>query len=111
MNTGYDSSAPWVPKSRIALTADEKELWLAHCANSALHVFNSSVMPPDQLTTIKVREWPSCFSAGTLIVIAAAHEVAARLANNFATAFCEAFPAHTTVKHGFFGQLARGCVL
>jgi hypothetical protein len=45
-----------VPKSRIALTPDEKELWLARCANSALHVFDSSVMPPKQLTSIKVRD-------------------------------------------------------
>jgi hypothetical protein len=29
---------------------------LAHCANSALHVFDSSVMPPKQLTSIKVRD-------------------------------------------------------
>jgi hypothetical protein len=49
-------------------------------------------------------------SAWLLAVVAAAHEVAARLANKFATAFCKAFPAHWTVKHGFFAQLARGCV-
>jgi DNA-binding beta-propeller fold protein YncE len=44
------------PSHGIALTPDEKELWLADCANSAIHVFDSTVMPPKQLTTIKVRD-------------------------------------------------------
>jgi DNA-binding beta-propeller fold protein YncE len=44
------------PSHGIALTPDEKELWLADCANSAIHVFDSSVMPPKQLTTIKARD-------------------------------------------------------
>jgi DNA-binding beta-propeller fold protein YncE len=44
------------PSHGIALTADEKELWLADCANSAIHVFDSRVMPPKQLTTIKARD-------------------------------------------------------
>jgi hypothetical protein len=34
----------------------EKELWLADCANSAIHVFDSRVTPPKQLTTIKARD-------------------------------------------------------
>ena len=41
---------------RIALTPDEKELWLADCANSAIHVFDSTVMPPKQMTSIKARD-------------------------------------------------------
>jgi DNA-binding beta-propeller fold protein YncE len=44
------------PSHGIALTPDEKELWLADCANSAIHVFDASVMPPKQLTSIKVRD-------------------------------------------------------
>ena len=44
------------PSHGIALTPDEKELWLADCANSAIHVFDSSVMPPKQVTTIKARD-------------------------------------------------------
>jgi hypothetical protein len=44
------------PSHGIALTPDEKELWLADCANSAIHVFDSRVMPPKQLTTIKARD-------------------------------------------------------
>ena len=41
------------PSHGIALTPDEKELSLADCANSAIHVFDSRVMPAKQVTTIK----------------------------------------------------------
>lgn len=44
------------PSHGIALTPDEKELWLADCANSAIHIFDSSVMPPKQMTSIKARD-------------------------------------------------------
>ena len=44
------------PSHGIALTPDEKELWLADCANSAIHVFDATIMPPRQLTTIKARD-------------------------------------------------------
>jgi DNA-binding beta-propeller fold protein YncE len=44
------------PSHGIALTPNEKELWVADCANSAIHVFDSKVMPPKQLTTIKARD-------------------------------------------------------
>ncbi len=44
------------PSHGIALTPDEKELWLADCANSTIHVFNSTVMPPKQLTSIKASD-------------------------------------------------------
>jgi hypothetical protein len=44
------------PSHGIALTPDEKELWLADCANGAIHVFDSRIMPPKQLTTIKARD-------------------------------------------------------
>jgi len=44
------------PSHGIALTPDEKELWLADCANSAIHVFDATVMPPKQVTSIKVRD-------------------------------------------------------
>lgn len=44
------------PSHGIALTPDEKELWLADCANSAIHVFDLRIMPPRQLTTIKARD-------------------------------------------------------
>ena len=44
------------PSHGIALTPDEKELWLADCANTAIHVFDSTVMPPKQVTSIKARD-------------------------------------------------------
>ncbi|SRR6266496_1268510 len=44
------------PSHGIALTPDEKELWLADCANEAIHVFDATVMPPKQKTSIKMRD-------------------------------------------------------
>jgi DNA-binding beta-propeller fold protein YncE len=44
------------PSHGIALTPDEKELWVADCANSAIHVFDSTVMPPRQTGSIKARD-------------------------------------------------------
>ncbi|MDP8980735.1 MAG: hypothetical protein M3O35_09105 [Acidobacteriota bacterium] len=44
------------PSHGIALTPDEKELWVADCANSAIHVFDSTVMPPKQITSIRARD-------------------------------------------------------
>jgi DNA-binding beta-propeller fold protein YncE len=44
------------PSHGIALTPDEKELWLADCANDAIHIFDSTVMPPKQVTSIKARD-------------------------------------------------------
>jgi DNA-binding beta-propeller fold protein YncE len=44
------------PSHGIALTPDEKELWLADCANSAIHVFDSTVMPPKQIKSIPQRD-------------------------------------------------------
>lgn len=44
------------PSHGIALTPDEKELWLADCANSAIHVFDATVMPPKQTTSIRARD-------------------------------------------------------
>ena len=50
------------PSHGIALTPDEKELWLADCANNAIHVFDATVMPPKQVTSIKVRDCVSWVS-------------------------------------------------
>lgn len=44
------------PSHGIALAPDEKELWLADCANSALHVFDATVMPPKQIASVKARD-------------------------------------------------------
>ncbi|SPF56113.1 conserved exported hypothetical protein [Candidatus Sulfopaludibacter sp. SbA4] len=44
------------PSHGIALTPDEKELWVADCANSAIHVFDSTAMPPKQVASIAQRD-------------------------------------------------------
>ena len=44
------------PSHGIALTPDEKELWVADCANEAIHIFDSTVMPPKQMKSIKARD-------------------------------------------------------
>jgi hypothetical protein len=46
------------PSHGIALTPDEKELWLADSANSSIHVFDATVMPPKQKMSIKLRDQP-----------------------------------------------------
>lgn len=45
-----------VPSHGVALTPDEKELWVADCANQAIHVFDATVMPPTQKTSMKMRD-------------------------------------------------------
>ena len=44
------------PAHGIALTPDEKELWVADCFNSAIHIFDATVMPPKQMTSLKARD-------------------------------------------------------
>lgn len=46
------------PSHGIALTPDEKELWLADSANSSIHIFDATVVPPKQKTSIKLRDQP-----------------------------------------------------
>jgi DNA-binding beta-propeller fold protein YncE len=46
------------PSHGIALTPDESELWLADAANSAVHVFDATVMPPRQRATVPLRDQP-----------------------------------------------------
>jgi DNA-binding beta-propeller fold protein YncE len=46
------------PSHGIGLTPDEKEIWLCDGANSMLHVFDGTVMPPRQAASIKLRDQP-----------------------------------------------------
>jgi DNA-binding beta-propeller fold protein YncE len=46
------------PSHGIGLTPDERELWLADGANSAVHIFDARAMPPKQIETIKLRDQP-----------------------------------------------------
>jgi DNA-binding beta-propeller fold protein YncE len=50
------------PSHGIALSPDEKELWLTDGANNHLHVFDATVMPPRQMTSIKLRDFPGWVS-------------------------------------------------
>ncbi|MBC7922853.1 MAG: hypothetical protein H7Z75_17385 [Ferruginibacter sp.] len=46
------------PSHGIGLTPDEKELWVCDGANNRLHVFDNTVMPPRQVTSVQVRDMP-----------------------------------------------------
>lgn len=46
------------PSHGIGMTPDEKEIWLTDGANSSLHIFDVTVMPPKQIASIKLRDQP-----------------------------------------------------
>jgi hypothetical protein len=46
------------PSHGVGLNPDETEIWVCDGANSHVHVFDATVMPPRQLTSIKLREQP-----------------------------------------------------
>lgn len=46
------------PSHGIALTPDEKELWLADAYNQKLHIYDNTVMPPVMKQSISVRDQP-----------------------------------------------------
>jgi DNA-binding beta-propeller fold protein YncE len=50
------------PSHGIALSRDEKELWLADGPNNAVHIFDATVMPPKQKQTIQLKEFPGWIS-------------------------------------------------
>lgn len=50
------------PSHGIALTQDEREIWVVDGANYYVHVFDATVMPPKQTTSIKLRDSPGWIS-------------------------------------------------
>ena len=46
------------PSHGVGLTPDEKEVWVCDAANSRMHIFDATVMPPKQVASIAVREQP-----------------------------------------------------
>jgi DNA-binding beta-propeller fold protein YncE len=46
------------PSHGIGLSPDGRELWLTDAANSRLHVFDATVMPPRQTASIELRDQP-----------------------------------------------------
>ena len=50
------------PSHGIGLTPDETEVWLVDAANQRVHVFDNTVMPPRQGSSIALREQPGWIS-------------------------------------------------
>ncbi len=50
------------PSHGIALTPDEKEVWIVDGFNHQVHVFDNTVMPPVQIKSIKTRDFPGWIS-------------------------------------------------
>ncbi|HEV2274580.1 MAG TPA: YncE family protein [Acidobacteriaceae bacterium] len=46
------------PSHGIALSPDEKEIWLSDGPNNYVHVFDNTVMPPKQIADIKTSDMP-----------------------------------------------------
>ena len=46
------------PSHGVGLTPDETEVWVCDAANSQMHIFDNTVMPPKQIANVKVREQP-----------------------------------------------------
>ena len=46
------------PSHGVGLTPDEREVWVCDGHNSAVHVFDATVMPPRQIKTISLRDQP-----------------------------------------------------
>jgi hypothetical protein len=46
------------PSHGIALTPDEKEIWLTDSHNQRLHIFDATQMPPVQVQSIELRDEP-----------------------------------------------------
>ncbi|MEO8564417.1 MAG: hypothetical protein ABI601_20250 [bacterium] len=44
------------PSHGIALTRDERELWIADCANGYIHLFDVTVSPAKQIASVKMRD-------------------------------------------------------
>jgi hypothetical protein len=50
------------PSHGVGLTPDEKELWLTDAANSRMHIFDATVMPPKQVASLELRDQPGWIS-------------------------------------------------
>ena len=47
-----------MPSHGVGLTPDEKEVWLCDAFNERVHVFDNTVTPPKQVTSVKLQEQP-----------------------------------------------------
>jgi hypothetical protein len=58
---GFEKGKPkrhGCPSHGVGLTPDEREVWVVDAVNQRVHVFDNTVMPPKQLTSIALREQP-----------------------------------------------------
>jgi hypothetical protein len=58
---GFEKGKPkrhGCPSHGVGLTPDETEVWVVDAANQRVHVFDNTVMPPKQTTSIALREQP-----------------------------------------------------
>ena len=62
--TAGKSPTHGIPSHGIAMTQDEREIWLADNANNYLRVFDATVMPPTLKASIKVRDEPGWITFG-----------------------------------------------
>jgi hypothetical protein len=46
------------PSHGVGLTPNEKELWLCDAVNQRMHIFDATVMPPKQITSVALRDQP-----------------------------------------------------
>jgi len=77
------------PSHGIGLTPDEKELWVCDGPNQRLHIFDNTVMPPKQVTSIEVRDDPGwltfsldgkvCYPSSGEVIDVATRKIVARL--------------------------------
>ena len=52
------------PSHGVGLTPDESQVWVTDAANSSLHVFDATVMPPKQVASIRLRDQPGWITFG-----------------------------------------------
>jgi DNA-binding beta-propeller fold protein YncE len=50
------------PSHGIGLTPDERELWVTDAANSRMHIFDATIIPPKQVASIELRDQPGWIS-------------------------------------------------
>jgi hypothetical protein len=53
-----------VPSHGIAMSPDETEIWVVDGVNRYIHVFDATVMPPEQLMSIPTRDVPAWLTFG-----------------------------------------------
>jgi hypothetical protein len=52
------------PSHGIGLTPDETELWLTDAANSQLHIFDATIIPPKEIAQVHLRDQPGWITFG-----------------------------------------------